>query len=310
MINLSLPLSELSMHEGISVFPLFDKKTVFELNKKHATLMSACSFEGVGVHSGKIITMNVLPASVGTGIVFIRGDLDVSNVVEARFDCVTDTRMSTTISNVKGVSVSTIEHIMAAFMGLGITNAYVELSGPEVPIMDGSSVAFIKAFQKSGVKFQDERQHVFIVQRPIRVESSTGFAEFVPSVRRTFNVYYDFCGRFRDTPYECGFQFDMDNDCFAKLISDARTFGLYEDGVRLQQMGYAKGASLDNTIILKDMQVINDGGLRSSNEFVRHKILDAMGDISLASCAILGAYIAHNPSHDLNNKLLKALFLN
>lgn len=274
------------------------------------TVMAECFFSGIGIHSGQNVNMTVKPARMNTGIVFMRTDLPkIQNTIMATFDNVVDTRLSTTISNGYGTKVSTIEHLMAALSGHGITNAVIEINGPEIPIMDGSSALFSNAFSNVGIAAQKTLHKTFVVDQVVRVENKGGYAEFIPNDERIFDVTYDFSGRFQDTSYGGRFLFNLDQDSFSSLLSDARTFGLYEDGVKLKEMGLAKGASLDNTVVLKDFEIMNKNGLRSSDELVRHKVLDAIGDIALSACPIIGTYRAYNPGHELNNKLLHALFL-
>ena len=273
-----------------------------------STLAHHVSFDGVGVHSGLPVQLIIRPAASYTGYVFIRTDLPENARIPAIYDAVVDTTMCTKIANDAGVSVSTIEHVVAALQGAGITNAEIEVSGAEVPIMDGSSCVFTKGLARVGRSIQHARQRTLKVLAPVRVENNTGFAEFLPSNERLLNVSFDFGGRLAGTTFGKQFSFDLDHDDFHELLSDARTFGLYEDAVRLQKAGFAKGASLDNTVVLKDNVVMNEGGLRSNDEMVRHKVLDAIGDLALAGCAIVGTFSAHNPGHGLNNQLLRALF--
>jgi UDP-3-O-[3-hydroxymyristoyl] N-acetylglucosamine deacetylase len=297
------------IHLSTTVNPvLVTPKAVGAVSLMQTTLAASCVFSGVGVHRGLPVQMSVSPAPANTGYLFVRTDVADNNEIPAVYSAVVDTRMSTTIANDAGVTVSTIEHIIAALVGANISNAIIEIDGPEVPIMDGSSIIFANAFASVGVVRQKSKQKTLVIKSPVRVESATGFVEFIPSLDRTYNVYYDFSGRFDGTPYEKGFNYNLDTDSFADLLADARTFGLYEDAVKLQSSGLAKGASLQNTVVLKDMCVMNEDGLRSNDEFVRHKVLDAIGDIGLAGCAIIGAYRAHNPGHDLNNRLLRAVF--
>jgi UDP-3-O-[3-hydroxymyristoyl] N-acetylglucosamine deacetylase len=270
-----------------------------------ATLAHEVTFDGIGLHSGLPVTMTVRPAAPYTGFVFIRSDIqDKDALVYATYDRVVDTRMCTKISNADGVTVSTIEHIIAALQGMGITNAEITISGPEVPIMDGSSCVYTSELMRVGCSVQSARMRTLKILSSIRVGNESGFAEFHPSYSRQFDVTFDFGGRL----VENKFTFDLDNDDFHDLLADARTFGLYEDAVRLQQIGLAKGASLENTVVLSDGDVLNENGLRSNDELVRHKVLDAIGDIALSSCAIMGTFCAHNPGHGLNNQLLHALF--
>ncbi len=264
-------------------------------------------FDGVGVHSGLPVQLTIRPAAPYTGYVFIRTDLDNARI-PAVYDAVVDTTMCTKIANKDGISIATIEHVIAALQGVGIANAEIDVSGAEVPIMDGSSCLFTEALMRVGASVQSARQRTLKILAPVRVSHSTGYAEFLPSHERRLNVTFDFGGRLTDSSYGTRFSFDLDHDNFHDLIADARTFGLFEDAIRLQQAGLAKGATLENTVVLKDNAVMNENGLRSNDEMVRHKVLDAIGDLALAGCAIVGTFSAHNPGHGLNNQLLRALF--
>lgn len=307
----------------------YPKKNMFPLMQK--TIKKSCYFEGLGTHSGLPVKMLISPGIPNQGYIFIRTDeidhdqshhfhvkhfpysldqLPEKAIIHGIYDRVVDTKMATRIANDYGTQVSTVEHVLAALIGEGITNASIYVSGPEIPIMDGSSALFSNALLNAGTVIEKQWVLQHSIDTPVRVENSTGFAEFLPAQKRTFDIYFDFGGRFQHTNFEGGFIFDLDQDNFHEKIANARTFGLYEDAMHLQAMGLAKGSSLDNTIILKDMHVLNTDGLRSPDEFIRHKMLDALGDIALANCAIIGAYKAFNPSHDLNNKLLRAVFNN
>lgn len=294
------------LHSKSSVLkPIFSKIKGVPQN----ILTKECVFEGVGVHSGEKVVMKVSP-TLKEGYTFIRSDLSENNEIDGVFFNVSSTMMSTALENTWGVQVKTVEHILSALSGLHIYNAEISVNGPEIPIMDGSSFQFIEVL-KSAIKpawFGGASPKIFKVIKPVRVESKTGYAEFLPSKKRTFDIMFDFAGHLTGTPYEGSYCFDLDQDSFECLISNARTFGLYDDAKKLQDMGLAKGASLDNTVILKNSDILNEEGLRSQDEMVRHKILDAIGDIALCGGVIQGAYKAYNPGHDLNNKLLHAFF--
>lgn len=273
-----------------------------------ATLAHEVSFEGIGMHSGLPVSMIISPAAPYTGYVFIRKDVqDKDARVPATYDAVVDTMMCTKIANQDGVTVSTIEHVIAALQGLGITNAEITVSSAEVPIMDGSSCIYTEKLAQVGRSVQSARQRTLKILAPVRVSNASGFAEFVPSHSRAFDINVDFGGRLDGAEIETHFTFDLDDDDF-QVLSNARTYGFYEDAVKLQQAGLAKGASLDNAVVFHDKAVLNEGGLRSNDELVRHKVLDAVGDIALAGCSIVGTFHAHNPGHGLNNQLLRALF--
>ncbi|MCX7338865.1 MAG: UDP-3-O-acyl-N-acetylglucosamine deacetylase [Alphaproteobacteria bacterium] len=274
-----------------------------------ATLKKSVSCIGVGVHSGKSSTLTLRPATVGTGYVFLRGDLPQGqNTIPARFDAVSDTRMCTTLSNKQGASISTVEHVVAALAGAGITNAIIEVNGPEVPIMDGSSFVFSQMIRSTGTFSQGESAPSIKIVKPVRVGSENAFAEFVPSENRSITMTFDAGGRLPASMKQDEFTFDYDADDFSSLLCDARTFGFYEDAAKLWAAGLAKGASLNNTVVIQDDAVMNVDGLRSHDELIRHKVLDAIGDLALAGVVIHGHFRGHNSGHALNNQLLRAVF--
>ncbi|HCU06155.1 MAG TPA: UDP-3-O-[3-hydroxymyristoyl] N-acetylglucosamine deacetylase [Holosporales bacterium] len=276
---------------------------------RQKTLQAPVRLQGIGVHSGTSINLALMPASVDHGIKFQRTDVDAHNLIEATYNLVSDTKMSTTLTNENGVSISTVEHLMAALSGYGITNCLIQVSGSEIPIMDGSAQNFCHAIQTAGIKTQEKSTQSVKVLKTIRVTAGTSWAELSPSSERTFTINFDFSNRLPSTLKQSkDITFNLEDEDFHLLFAKARTFGLFEDAQKVQAMGLAKGASLDNTIIIKDEGVLNPEGLRHPDEFSHHKILDAIGDLALCDQTIMGAYTAYNGSHDLNNKLLRALF--
>lgn len=269
------------------------------------TLKKTVTFTGVGLHSGNPVTLKIKPASANSGFVFIRVDVEENNVIPAQWDTVVDTSMCTKIANSEGVSVSTIEHLMAAFRAMNIHNALIEINGPEVPIMDGSSINFIQGFQKAGTKSLMVPVPRIQVLKPIQVIQGKGQAWLLPADESRISIYFDGCGRF-DHPWT--FDYRPEQEDFTHLLSKARTFGFFEDAERLQKMGLARGASLDNTIVIKDKGIMNHDGLRYEDELVRHKVLDAYGDLFLAGVHLVGHFQGHNSGHGLNNLVLRALF--
>lgn len=273
------------------------------------TLKAPAHLKGIGVHSGASVDLGLLPADINHGIKFQRTDIDANNIIDATYDLVSDTRMSTTLTNAHGASVSTVEHLMSALAGYGITNCLIKVSGPEIPIMDGSAQDFCDAIKTAGIENQQHEQQAIEILQPIHVESGDSWAELSPSLGRSFTVNFDFSKRLPSALEQSqDISFNLDEENFHLLFAKARTFGLYEDARKVQAMGLAKGASLDNTIIIKDDGVLNAEGLRHPNEFSQHKVLDAIGDLALCDHYIVGAYCAYNGSHDLNNKLLRKLF--
>lgn len=273
------------------------------------TINASINLQGIGVHSGTSVSLNLLPASADHGIKFQRTDVDTHSLINATYDLVSDTKMSTTLTNKNGVSVSTVEHLMAALSGCGITNCLIQVSGPEIPIMDGSAQDFCHAIQSAGIKTQENVTKTIEALETIRVRSGSSWAELSPSAERTFTINFDFSNRLPSTLQQSkDITFNLDDGTFHLLFAKARTFGLFEDAQKVQALGLAKGASLDNTIIIKDDGVLNPEGLRHPDELSHHKILDAIGDLALCEFNILAAYTAYNGSHDLNNKLLRTLF--
>lgn len=279
------------------------------LSSKQSTLTQSISCVGVGVHSGKPASLTLKPAPVGTGYLFIRTDVENGdNVIPARYDTVVDTRMCTKISNASGLTVSTVEHVLAALAGAHITNAFIEINGPEVPIMDGSSLVFSQMIESTGIAEQDCSVPTLKILKPVKVTYGEASAEFIPGEGRLISMHFDGQGRLKDLVGSTDLSFDLDCDEFSDLLSDARTFGFYEDAEKLWAAGLAKGASLDNTVVIQDNAVMNQDGLRSPDEMIRHKVLDAVGDLALAGCSIIGHFRGVNSGHSLNNQLLRVLF--
>ena len=273
------------------------------------TVSSPVIFHGVGVHSGKAVCMIVHPATTNHGIIFERTDIeDQPNRIKASWQTVSTTNMCTTISNSSGISVATIEHILAALYGIGVTNALITIDGPEVPIMDGCSEEFCKALKESGVIRQSKPCPTLKISTTVRVENENGWAQLSPHDTNLFSVQFTPTDRYEGLTKEQFQQFSYYKDDFATLISKARTFGFYEDAQKLWAAGLAKGASLENTVVIHKGAIMNEEGLRYSDELVRHKLLDAIGDMALAEYILIGHYEACNPSHTLNYQLLKKYF--
>jgi UDP-3-O-[3-hydroxymyristoyl] N-acetylglucosamine deacetylase len=270
------------------------------------TLGSAVTCTGIGVHSGQKVTMRLLPAEENAGIVFIRTDLyNGARRVEARWDNVVDTRLCTVIGNKAGSRVATIEHLMAALSAYGIDNATVEIDGPEAPVMDGSSDAFVELIEAAGVARQKAPRRMIEILAPVEVEASGKYVKLLPALEQRFScaIEFDRAPISRQT-----YELTLSPAGFKSEIGRARTFGFFEEVDQMRKMGFARGGSLENAIVIKDEQVMNEGGLRFDDEFVRHKLLDAVGDMALAGAPIKGHFDAHCPGHALNNRLLHALF--
>ena len=272
------------------------------------TLKSAIDLNGIGLHSGRPVALRLLPAPVNTGIVFVRVDVtDKANRIPARWDCVVDTRMCTVLANPDGVSVGTVEHVMAALRGADVHNAIIEVNGPEVPIMDGSSAQFLQAIDATGVVAQNAPAYAIKVLEPVTVRDGDKEVTLSPAPRARYSGTIDF-----DHPAigEQDYEVEMLNGNFRHEIADARTFCLYEEVDMLRAQGLAQGGSLENAIVVDRSGVMNPEGLRFEDEFIRHKLLDAIGDLYLAGMPIIAAYHGVKPGHALNNALLRALFAN
>lgn len=280
------------------------KMAVPSVLPKRRSLRYTSVFEGVGVHSGGEVCMSLQPAAFGTGIVFQYKGVNLP----ARYSSVHVSPMATILTHESGIAIHTIEHVMAALYGYGITDVLISLEGePEVPIMDGSAAPFLKACQ-SWVEEQVCSPAIRILH-PVEVRKGHAVARFTPSVSRQFSFSYDENSPFFAYTKGQTATFDMDDqaDQFASFVAPARTFGLFEDAQRLQAMGLAKGASLNNTVVLHNNSVMNQNGLRLPNEMLQHKLLDAMGDIALWGGLIYGHFEGINTGHALNNALLHEL---
>ena len=271
------------------------------------TLRQHVAVSGVGVHSAAPAQLVLHPADVDSGIVFLRIGLPGGRerLLQAKRSNVTHTALCTILGDASGASVSTVEHLLAALSGLQIDNVLIEIDGPETPIMDGSAVDFVNAIDLAGrVQQSRSRRHLKIL-KPVRVERNGGYAEFLPAERGfRLDVEIDFespaIGRQRRV-------FNLDPATFRREIARARTFGFVSDVQKLWQAGYALGSSLDNSIAIDGDKVINPEGLRYADEFVRHKALDAVGDLSLAGAPLIGLYRTYRPGHKLNAAALDTL---
>lgn len=270
------------------------------------TVLGSAECSGVGVHSGEKVKLRIKPAPVNSGITFVRTDIAKGmREIQARWDQVVDTRMCTVIGNKAGVKVATIEHLMAALHAYGITNAVIEIDGPEVPVMDGSSDSFVFLIEMAGVAIQTAPVRTIEILSPIEVTAAGKFARLTPSFEATYSFDIDFD---RAPIARQSHSFVLSPDSFRAEISRARTFGFYEEVEQMHKAGLARGGSLDNAVVIKDQLVMNEDGLRYGNEFVRHKLLDAVGDLALAGAVICGHFHGSCSGHALNNQLLRALF--
>jgi UDP-3-O-[3-hydroxymyristoyl] N-acetylglucosamine deacetylase len=269
------------------------------------TLRRDVTLVGTGLHSGRPVRMVIRPAE-HSGIRFRRVDVTGrDNVVPADYSLVSDTTLCTQLTNHAGVSVSTVEHVMAAFAGCGVHNAIVDLDGPEVPIMDGSAKRFVKAIERAGIRELALPLTALEIVRPVAIVEGEVRAELLPSA--VFRV--DFRIEFSDSAIGRQSQsFELANGTFVHELADCRTFCRRSDVETMQQAGLALGGSLENAIVVDGDRVLNPGGLRRSDEFVRHKMLDAVGDLALAGMPILGSYKGVRAGHGATNRLLRKLF--
>lgn len=273
---------------------------------RQQTIVHSASVSGVGVHSGKPARLTVRPAGEGTGVVFVRSDVaDRSAEIPALVTMVTTTELGTNMSNAAGVSVATVEHFLAACAGLGVDNVIAELDGPELPILDGSSKPFVALLEQAGVLAQTAPKRVLKVLKPVEFRHGVKLARLSPGVGFTMNIAIDF-------PTQAigrqAISFTMQPGAFARDIAWARTFGFAHQAEQLHAMGKGLGASMDNTVVIEGDRVLNADGLQAPDEFVRHKLLDVIGDLFLAGGTIEGLYEAEQPGHALNNQLLRAVF--
>lgn len=272
---------------------------------RQRTLRNSIKATGVGLHSGDKVYLTLRPAPVDTGIVFLRTDVNPMAEIPAQALKVTDTTLSTTIEN-NGVKVSTVEHLMAALAGLGIDNAYIELSAPEVPIMDGSAGPFVFLIQSAGIEEQSAAKKFIRIKRKVSVKDGDKVATFLPfdGFKVGFTIDFDhpvFRGRSQKATV------DFSSTSFVREVSRARTFGFLRDIEFLRSKNLALGGSVENAIVIDDFRILNDDGLRYEDEFVRHKILDAIGDLYLLGKGIIGEFQGYKSGHALNNMLVRAL---
>ena len=272
---------------------------------KQRTLKNIIRATGIGLHTGEKVYLTLRPAAPDTGVVFRRVDLEQPAEILATAENVGDTTLSTTLSN-GDVRVSTVEHLLSAMAGLGIDNAYVDLSAAEVPIMDGSSGPFVFLLQSAGIVEQEAPKRFIRIVKPVVVELDNKWARFDPfdGFKVSFGIDFNH-PVFDGTPSTA--EIDFSTTSFVKEVSRARTFGFMSDLEKLRAQNLALGGSMDNAIVVDEYRVLNEDGLRYEDEFVKHKILDAIGDLYLLGHSLIGAFSGYRSGHALNNKLLKAL---
>jgi len=272
---------------------------------KQRTLKNVIRATGVGLHTGKKIFLTLRPAPANSGIIFRRIDLDDPVEIEAKSDNVGDTMLSTSLVK-DGVKISTVEHLLSALAGFGIDNAYVDLSSDEVPIMDGSAGPFVFLIQSAGVEEQNAAKHFMRIKEKVRVEDGDKWAMFEPfeGFKVGFTIEFDH-PMFHDG--NCKAEIDFSTTSYVKEVSRARTFGFMREVELLRENNLALGGSLDNAVVVDDYRILNEDGLRYEDECVRHKILDAIGDLYLLGHSLIGSFTGFKSGHELNNELLREL---
>ncbi len=300
------------MNRGQSIYPksvgIPHRPTILTMVKTlQTTIKTPAGFSGIGLHTGAPVRMTVHPASAEYGIWFRRTDLTGDALIPARWDAVSDSRLCTKISNASGASVSTIEHIMAALSGCGVQNALIEIDGPEVPVLDGSSAQFVAAIIGAGLQRLDTPVRAIEILAPVEVSDGFGTARLDPAD----SLHIDFHIDFADQSALIGRQdktLNMANGAFVRELSDSRTFCLQKDVDMMQENGLALGGTVENAVVVDGDMVLSPGGLRHKDEAVRHKMLDALGDLALAGAPLLGRYTGRRAGHALTNRLLRKLF--
>ena len=270
------------------------------------TLDQKVSFSGIGLHSGKEVHLTLKPAPISHGIKFIRKDLPDNPTIPARFNCVVDTSLATVIG-LDGAIVSTIEHLMACLAGLSIDNVIVELDSYEVPVMDGSAGPFTRMILEAGIREQRAERHFFVLKKPIELEQDGKFVGVYPDTtfKITCNIEFE---HHLIRKQSCSIE--VEEHIFEREISSARTFGFLHEVEYMKRCGLARGGSLDNAVVIAKSDILNEGGLRYQDEFVRHKLLDCIGDFSLLGIPILGHIVTRKSGHAFNHAFLKKFFNN
>jgi len=274
-------------------------------NNNQQTISNSISVKGIGLHTGNLVELTLEPAPVDNGIKFIRVDKKNDNVIEAIWSNVSETVLSTTISNSYGVKISTIEHLMSALSGLHIDNLNIYINANEVPIMDGSSKPFVEMIEEIGIKKQSKKRKLLNVKKSIEVSENNTSVKIVPNNQFSIDFEIDFPSKIV-SKQSC--QLQLINGNYKTDIAAARTFGFEKDVKYLRSNGLALGGSLDNAVVVGENEILNKDGLRYTDEFVRHKILDSIGDLYLAGSPIIGYFYGNKSGHYLNNQLLRKLF--
>lgn len=270
------------------------------------TLAAPVTYAGVGVHSGAVVTMRLVPSAPGSGISFVRTDVPAAHaVIKGTYDHVADTRLCTVLANEHGVKVATVEHVLSALHGLGVDNVVIEADGQELPVADGSALEFIKAIMEVGIVPQAAPRRALEILRTVEVTNGQKVARIMPCRQPEYSVTIVYDNQVIGTQ---GFDLHLTPAAYLAEIAPARTFGLLADVEAMYAAGLGKGGSLDNAIVVDADRVLNPEGLRYADEFARHKVLDAIGDLALAGGVVLGRLEGHMSGHKMNNDLLRAVF--
>ena len=270
------------------------------------TLESSIIFSGVGLHSGKSVSLSIKPASENHGILFKRKDIEIGNpIVRARWDYVSKTTLCTRVTNEDGTAISTIEHLMAALAGCGVSNALIEIDSEEVPILDGSAAPFVKGILETGLKIISSSSRIIKITRPVMFENQFGWARLSPFKRPEMEYFIEFDDLVIGKQSKI---LNMSNGSFVKELCSSRTFCSNKDVENMRRNGLALGGNYSNALVVDGDKVLSPGGMRYQDEAVRHKMLDAFGDLALAGAPILGKYEGHKAGHSITNSLLRKLF--
>ena len=303
--NIQLVADSLKKYKKFIKSALFIMIDISPNKQNQQTIKKTISISGIGLHSGKQVEMKLVPAEIDQGIKFIRSDKSNDNVINAIWSNVSETVLSTTISNSSKLKISTIEHLMSALSGLHIDNLAIYINASEVPIMDGSSKPFVDLIENVGIKVQNKKRKVLNVKKVIEVKSNQSSAKIIPNNQFSIDFEIDFPSQLV-SKQSC--QLQLINGNYKSDIAAARTFGFEKDVEYLRANGLALGGSLDNAVVVGENEILNKDGLRYTDEFVRHKILDSIGDLYLAGSPIIGYFYGNKSGHHLNNELLRKLF--
>ncbi|UCZ55730.1 UDP-3-O-acyl-N-acetylglucosamine deacetylase [Desulfurispirillum indicum] len=273
------------------------------MKTQQQTLFSPVSIYGIGLHSGAQVRMTIYPEKENTGIYFVRTDMAPPVVIPAACEYVVNTQLATTLGR-DNVTVSTVEHLMAALYALGIDNARVDIDGPEVPVLDGSSASFILLIKEAGIVKQDSPRREIVINRPFSIVDGDRFIKILPASEYEIDFTIEFDHKLLTSQRA---SYAINQEIFEREISRSRTFTFKKDVDYLRSIGLAKGGSLDNAVVIDDYKVMNPHGLRYKDEFVRHKILDCVGDLALCGVRLRGKVVAMKSGHELNNRLCRGL---